>query len=241
MLRIAVLDDDEEQRELLRSIVESMHFVCHAFGKGRDLLAALRRETYDAFIVDWGVPDLSGLEIVKWIRANVSATAPVLFVTNRAEERDVIQALNAGADDYMTKPVRVQELMARVQALLRRAFPERRQEVRAFGDYVFDQAFQSVSLRGVEIPLKNKEFELAYVLFSNADQLLSRGYLMDIVWGQNSDVTSRTLDTHVSRLRSKLELKPENGFMLTTVYGVGYRLRAIADAPVMAPGTRPNP
>jgi DNA-binding response OmpR family regulator len=152
---------------------------------------------------------------------------PVLFVTSHVDEADLVEALKAGADDYMCKPVRVPELLARLHALLRRAYPEQTSEILTSGDYVFDQKAKTLTHKGQLLDLKHREYELAYLLFSRLGELLSRKYLQESVWGGQADVVSRTLDTHVSRLRVKLDLRPENGYRLSSVYSLGYRLEAL--------------
>ena len=230
-VRIAVLEDEKNQLELIQSVVEALGYVCCAFKSGKDMLKAMKRDNFDLLILDWSVPDLSGFEILKWVRANVDAPVPILFITNRNEDSDITQALNAGADDYMVKPVRVPELMARLRALLRRAYPLGQQAVVEFGDYLFDMNAQILWVKGQSVELKHKEHELAYRLFSKMGELVSRTYLMDLIWGKQTDVNSRTLDTHISRLRTKLNLRPENGFRLSSVYSYGYRLELLAEKP----------
>lgn len=235
-MRIAVLEDDETQREWMNSFLMALGHVCYPFSTAEGLLRELRRENYDMLILDWNLPDMSGLDVVRWVRANLSVKVPVLFVTSHVEESDLVEALNAGADDYMSKPVRVPELLARLHALLRRSYPQKGGEVYVFGDYVFEHMAKTLTVRGVQIELKHREYELAYLLFSRMGELLSRRYLQETVWGGQADVLSRTLDTHISRLRVKLDLRPEKGYRLSSVYSLGYRLEPLNGAPNMAMG-----
>jgi len=226
-MRIAALDDDALQLDLIRQATEAMGHVCHAHLSGAELLKEMRRETFDLLIVDWHLPDTTGPEIVRWVRKNVGAQMPILFVTHRQEERDIVEGLGSGADDFMVKPVRIGELRARVAALLRRAYPANEGGVQEFGRYRFLSETRSIEIDGTPVELKNREYDLALFLFQNMGRLLSRDHLKEIIWGQVADVMSRSLDTHISRLRTLLDLRPANGFILSAVYGIGYRFDAV--------------
>jgi DNA-binding response OmpR family regulator len=154
---------------------------------------------------------------------------PVLFTTARDAEADIVAALKAGADDYLVKPLRKQELLARVEALGRRARPKpRAAEHLRVGEFEVDVDRRIVTRGGAEMDLTQKDFDLAVFLVRNVGNLVSRGHILESVWGRTSDLNTRTVDTHVSRLRSKLGLVPENGWKLTAVYQHGYRLEQIA-------------
>ncbi len=226
-MKVAVLDDDRAQLDLISIAIGALGHDCRTFERGRALLAQLRRDTFDLLILDWHLPDLSGFEVLVWIRANVEHRVPILFVTNQRDERSLVEALTEGADDYVIKPVRVVELKARVAALLRRSYPAVDVDSQQFGPYKFDLRNRRVEIDGKPVELKQKEYELAHVLFSNAGRLLSRKRLMDKVWGADTEAWSRSLDTHVSRLRGKLGLRGDNGYRLGTVYGFGYRLEQV--------------
>ena len=226
-MRIAALDDDALQLDLIRQATEAMGHICHTHGSGAELTREPRRQTFDLLIIDRQPPDTTGPEVVRWVRQHVDAKIPVLFVTHRQEERDIVEGLGSGADDFMVKPVRIGELTARVAALLRRAYPENAAGILDFGRYRFVPETRSIEMDGKPVELKNREYDLALFLFQNMGRLLSRDHLREIVWGQAADVMSRSLDTHISRLRSLLDLRPANGFIVTAVYGVGYRFEAV--------------
>jgi len=228
-MRIAILDDDQNLLDLTVATLTDAGHICHPFSSGKAMLHQLHRESYDLLILDWQVPDLSGTEILHWVREKLSATLPVLFMTSRSGEDDIVAGLAAGADDYMIKPIRRAELIARVNALLRRAYPtQTASEVISFGNYEFEVRASRAKLKGEPIELTQKEFDLALLLFQNLGRPLSRAYILEAVWSRDIEIPSRTMDTHISRVRSKLDLRPENGFRLAPVYSYGYRLEQLA-------------
>lgn len=227
-MRLAILEDEPDQAALLKSYLTTAGHDCHVFSSGKALILAAGRESFDLFILDWQVPDLSGEEVLRWVRKFVTSPVPVMFVTNRDSESDIVHALEQGADDYMRKPVGQQELMARVQALLRRAYPHQSADTLEIDGYCFDLRTKAVTVIGQSVEVTQKEFELALFLFRNLGRLLSRGHIQEAVWGRMVEIPSRTMDTHVSRIRTKLNLRPEHGFKLTPVYNYGYRLEQLA-------------
>jgi DNA-binding response OmpR family regulator len=226
-MRVVVLDDDQAQLDLVQQTLQGMGHDCHPFLDGKTLLRALRRESFDLLILDWQLPDVSGIDVMRWARENLEERIPILFVTNRNTEADVIEGLSAGADDFMVKPIRVGELTARVTALLRRAYHQQQTGEFTIDRYRFDPASAQIFVGDQLVVLKQKEFDLAVFLFQNMGRLLSRKHLLEAVWGIEAEVSSRSLDTHVSRLRSKLGLTPENGYRLAAIYSVGYRLETV--------------
>ncbi|OGB21630.1 MAG: DNA-binding response regulator [Burkholderiales bacterium RIFCSPLOWO2_02_FULL_57_36] len=228
-MRIAVLDDDRSQSDLVCQVLTSAGHTCHAFASGKDMLNQLRRESYDMLLIHWQAPNLSGAEVIRWARERLPANLPVLFMTSRSSEDDIIAGLAAGADDYMIKPIRRGELVARVQALLRRAYPTQNAvEQIQFGQYIFETRTGRLTMNGKPIELTQKEFDLALLFFRNIGRPLSRAYILEAVWARDVEIPSRTMDTHVSRVRSKLQLRPEHGFRLAPVYSYGYRLEQMS-------------
>jgi DNA-binding response OmpR family regulator len=235
-MRIAVLDDDQAQAELVCQTLSAAGHICHAYGQGRELVRQLRRQTFDLLVLDWNVPDMSGEDVLRWVRESLSERLPVLFMTSRGREADITSILNTGADDYLVKPVSGSVLLARVGSLLRRAYllkPAAQREV--FGEFEFDLSAKHVTVRGAQIAVTQKEFELALLLFQHMSRPLSRAHILDVIWKQATDIPSRTMDTHVSMLRSKLGLRPEQGFRLTQIYGYGYRLERIESSIPVTP------
>ena len=229
-MRLAILEDDAEQAALINSHLSAAGHDCRIYSSGKALIVDAGRESFDLFLLDWQVPDLSGEDVLRWVRKHVEAPVPVMFVTNRDSEKDIISALEQGADDYMKKPISRPELLARVSALLRRAYPQKNSETLTIEIYSFDLKNHTIALAGQLVETTQKEFDLALFLFQNIGRLLSRGHILGAVWGRAIEIPSRTMDTHVSRIRSKLNLRPESGFKLTPVYNYGYRLEQIGKA-----------
>jgi DNA-binding response OmpR family regulator len=223
-MRISILEDDPDQLALLKRWLSDDGHDVHGYTSGRDAMKHAGRESFDLFVLDWQVPDVSGADVLMWLRTNVSKTVPVLFVTVRDSEQDIVFALENGADDYMVKPARRQELLARVHALLRRAYPREEEKKLSFPPFEIDVARGEVRRNGEKIELTPKEFELTVVLFRNVGRLLSRGHLQEAVWGRSGDLVTRTVDTHVSQVRKKLDLHVETGYRVVPIYNYGYRL-----------------
>lgn len=227
-MRIAYLEDDADQANILKEwLAEASHSFKH-YSNCKAFLRELPRESFDLFIVDWILPDGSGIDALNAIRQRVDWPVPVLFVTNQSREDDIVHALDKGADDYMVKPVRQRELLSRINALVRRGGSGVKQEEPfEVGPYQIDPRSQVIHHDGQAITLTDKEFKLASLLFQSIGKLLSRDYLMEAVWGLNDPVPTRTLDTHVSNIRKKLNITPDAGLRIRTVYRHGYRLEEI--------------
>lgn len=230
-MRIAIADDDHDSLVFLESIIASMGHISARFNDGERLTAALLRDTFDLVMLDWNMPGKSGLQVVQWMQQTMDNPPPVIMLTGRTAKRDITEALNAGADDYITKPEEAGVIAARIAAVLRRTSASASMEkVVEFGGYRLDRMAQTIRHDGQDIVLTAKEFELADLLFRNRDRTLSRAYIMETIWRTSADLATRTLDMHISRVRSKLSLKPENGFRIFTVFGYGYRLETIDPA-----------
>jgi DNA-binding response OmpR family regulator len=181
-------------------------------------------------IVHWHAADASGLEAIRWVREKLPGTLPILLVAGRTDEARLPAALADGADDYIVKPIRRGELAMRVQVLLRTAYPALSEagHIR-FGQYVFEASTARIFIGEAPIQVTQKEFDLAMLLFRHLGRPLSRAYILESIWSQEAEVPSRTIDTHVSRVRNKLRLKPEHGYRLTPVYSYGYRLEQLSE------------
>jgi len=229
-MQIASLEDDLDQARHIQQVLDSAGYTCHSYQRSRDLLAALRSQSFDLIMLDWQVPDMDGDEVLRRLRATLGMQMPIIFLTSRSQEADLVQGLQAGADDYVVKPLRPAELLARVAALLRRSQAQAVQPNQApfsVASYRIDPAARTIALHDTAITLAPKEFELAQLFFRNVGRLLSRDVLAESVWNREIPATSRTLDTHLSNIRQKLQLRPENGVRLASSYALGYRLEAV--------------
>jgi len=224
-LRIALLEDDIEQAERAASLLNGVGHQVNVFERGRLLLKQLNSESYDLIMLDWEIPDVSGYEVLQTIRGKLSLQTPVLFLTHRDAEEDVVQALEAGADDFLVKPPRERELLARVDAVGRRSrdnLPQ--EETLVVTPFRIDLKRREIERDGAVAELTRREFEVALLLFRNVGKVLSRGHIMQAVWGQSGITLTRTVDMHVSRVRKVLGLSAAIGLRLTAIYGYGYRL-----------------
>ena len=227
-MRLAILDDDRELCAQVATVMRSAGHACFEFHSGEALRRALRRESFDLLILDWELPDLSGVDLLAWARANLPSPPPVIMLTGRTDDSDIVHGLDTGADDYVTKPVQPGVLKARVEALLRRSYgATTTPQVEHFGNHVFDPMAMTVTVRGAAVDMTAKEFGLGLLLFRNLNRALSRAHIMETVWGRNPDIPSRTLDAHVSQIRGRLGLRPEHGLRLASVYSFGYRLECL--------------
>ncbi|ARS28800.1 response regulator transcription factor [Sphingomonas sp. KC8] len=227
-MRIAILDDDPALAAHVESVLLEAGHNCATFHSGRKLLNVLHHETFDLLLLDWNVPDLTGIALLGWIREHIEKPPPVILLTSRSAEEDIVEGLRGGADDYIVKPLQAVVLAARVEAVLRRAYPApATTSIETFDNYVFDTSLESITHEGTPVPMTSKEFLLALLLFRNLHRALSRSYIFDALWGRRPDLPTRTLDAHISKIRSKLNLRPENGYKLVPVYAYGYRLEKL--------------
>ncbi|MFT7186327.1 MAG: DNA-binding response OmpR family regulator [Pseudohongiellaceae bacterium] len=229
-MKIALLEDEIEQAKNLSALLVDNGHGCDYFHTGQSFVYAVLHNSYDLLILDWQLPDMEGTEVLKEIRSELSWRIPVLFLTQKDGENDIVTALDAGADDYLVKPARPAELKARLNALSRRTGNDiEEQEELVIGPYTINITKRTIISSGEDITLTDKDFDLALFMFQNIGRLLSRDFLLERVWGISSNINTRTVDTHMSRLRRKLNIKPENGFRVKTIYQHGYRLERVSE------------
>ena len=236
-MRIGLLEDDLTQIELIGLWANEAGDDLQSYTTGKSFREALNRESFDLLVLDWHLPDTTGLQELDWLRGEMASSTPVIFITSRDSEDSVIEALDHGADDYMVKPVSKGVTLSRIKALQRRNLVsektaqtsqgdanETAQEFQQLDPYVVNEQERTITVNGVAVQLTNKEFELAIYLFRNAGCLVSRNTLMEEVWGTVADLNTRTVDTHISRIRTKLGINPSVGWQLSSIYQRGYRL-----------------
>jgi two-component system alkaline phosphatase synthesis response regulator PhoP len=221
-VEILVVEDSANIVELLELHLAREGYRVRVARDGVQALEELERQGFDLVILDWMLPRLDGLEVCKRLRARSSV--PVLMLTARDEELDKVLGLEMGADDYLTKPFGVRELLARVRALLRRASAaEAPAEAVEIGELRIVPESRMATLRQAPLELTPKEFDLLLFLAQNRGRVFTRAQLLDKVWGYSFEGYERTIDSHIQKLRKKIESDPREPVYLKTVWGVGYR------------------
>src|SRR3712207_2412913 len=220
-MRILIVEDEEHLAKLVAEILGREGYAAEVVGDGRSALARALVEPYDLLVVDWMLPDLDGVQVVKRLRA-AEVGVPVLMLTARAQVEDRVEGLDAGADDYLPKPFAFPELLARVRALGRRP-PEKadRGTVLAVGDVELDPGRHEVRRAGERIDLTAKEFALLATLMQRPGQVFTRSVLLDTVWGGTTGAYTNAVDLYVHYLRKKLDRDGEPS-RVRTVHGAGY-------------------
>jgi DNA-binding response OmpR family regulator len=223
---VLVVEDEYKLRQLLRSYFERDGMVVYTTGSGAEALAISRRGPLDLVVLDLGLPDLPGEEVLRELR-QVDST-PVLVLTARSEEKDRIAGLELGADDYVTKPFSPRELVLRARAILRRGVPngqpERGPASYGQGNLVIDEEHHRVSVRGQEVELTPTEWGILLTLARTPGRPYSRYELINLVRGYEYEGYERTVNSHVKNLRQKIEQEPAHPVLVETVLGLGYRL-----------------
>ncbi len=224
-MKVALLEDDAIFAEtVLEWLTEAGHEALH-FKTGLDFIRKYPNDSFDLCLFDWMLPDMQGPDVMASIKMRAKRLPPIIFLTGRSEEADIVRVIDAGADDYLVKPASKSMLLSRMNAVLRRVNPGGFSDgLQEFGNLKFDTKQRTVQVDGDEAKLTDKEFDLALYFIRNEGALLSRTHLMHVVWGASSDIETRKVDVHVSHLRTKLKLTPENGWKLTSIYQQGYRL-----------------
>ncbi len=222
MTRVLIVEDEASLSEPLAYLLEREGYDTTVVEDGRDAVAEFMANGADLVLLDLMLPGLPGTEVCREIR--VHSQVPIIMLTAKDSEVDIVVGLELGADDYVTKPYSSRELLARIRALLRRrAEPEVDESVIEIGAVRMDVERHTVSVGGEEIAMPLKEYDLLEVLMRNAGRVLTRGQLIDRVWGEDYFGDTKTLDVHIKRIRSRIEPNPPEPRLLVTVRGLGYR------------------
>lgn len=226
MTRILIVEDEPSLSEPLSFLLRREGYDTEIAADGREALAAFDRDGADLVLLDLMLPGLPGTEVCRELRTRSSV--PIIMLTAKDSEVDIVVGLELGADDYVTKPYSTRELLARIRAVLRRRIDvdDLDEAVLEVGGVRMDVDRHAVSVDGKEIAMPLKEFELLELLLRNAGRVLTRGQLIDRIWGADYFGDTKTLDVHIKRIRSKIEADPSQPVLLLTVRGLGYRFEA---------------
>ncbi|MEJ2213548.1 MAG: response regulator transcription factor [Gammaproteobacteria bacterium] len=219
---IALLEDDPLVSELITATLDEAGWDYRCFTMIGEIREALKTGHFSLFILDWSLPDGEAFEVIDLIRNHYHLETPILIESLNDDEQQIVKALELGADDYVVKPLRMSEIQARLNALLRRT--SKKTQISQIGQYRLEENLNQVFIGEKSQELTVIEFKLMNYLFSHINELLSREKLLADVWHRNSEVDTRTVDAHISRVRKKLELCKENGLVLKSLRGFGYRL-----------------
>jgi two-component system response regulator RegX3 len=229
MTRILIIEDEISFSEALSFLLEKEGFETEVAETGKAGIAAFNKSTFDLVLLDLMIPEISGIDVCRTIRT--TSQIPIIMLTAKDSEVDKVVGLELGADDYVTKPYSARELVARIKAVLRRGTPEESSSSESSGIHTaagirMDIERHQVTVNGNLIPLPLKEFELLEFLLRNEGRVLTRGQLIDRVWGGDYYGDTKTLDVHIKRLRSKIEVDPANPVLIQTIRGLGYKFEA---------------
>ena len=221
MIRIFCVEDEENIRELILYALKSSGFEALGFEEGVAFFTAIKGELPELILLDIMLPDIEGTEILRRLRMNShTAHIPVILLTAKDSELDKVKGLDLGADDYITKPFGVLELISRIKAVLRRSSPQSN-DIINYRELIVNNKSRTVLVSGEEVILTYKEFELLFYLLQNKGIVLSRDKIMDAIWGFDFQGETRTVDMHIKTLRQKLG---SSGSIIETVRGVGYKI-----------------
>ncbi|KAA1057137.1 response regulator [Azospirillum argentinense] len=223
-LRVLVVDDEPPIRRFLRTTLSAQGYDIAEAEDGAGALEAVRRRPPDLLVLDLGLPGIGGLEVIRRLRAD-GVAAPIIVLSSRADEAGKVEALDLGADDYVTKPFGMDELLARIRAALRHRLQQQGERpLFRSGDLAVDLVRRIVTVRGAEVKLSPREYDLLRLLIAHAGKVLTHRFILKEVWGADTDV--QYLRIYVRQLRQKIETEPERPSHILTETGVGYRLRA---------------
>jgi|TARA_Y100000814_G_C12329530_1_gene400932 two-component system phosphate regulon response regulator PhoB len=221
--KILVVEDDQAIREMLRFVLKQKHFDILEAENAEQALRLIHDRSPSLILLDWMLPGMSGVDLARKLKeVQETSNLPIIMITAKGEEEDMVRGLDSGADDYVTKPFSPRELVARIRAVLRRAVPHKNDEPVGIRGLMLDPTTHRVTIEEELVEMGPTEFRLLHFFMTHQDRVYSRSQLLDWVWGTNSYVEERTVDVYVRRLRKVLELEQYDK-MLQTIRGVGYR------------------
>lgn len=234
---IAILEDTIEQAVAMQKALERADYGTRVSHDGRAFLEMIKKEPVDMLLLDWDVPGMSGIDVLREVRSRLSDAMPIVIVTNHSGEGDIVYGLNAGADDYIVKPVGDRVLNARVAAQLRKYYPEKKRAERIeLGRYTIETDMRRVVIQSdndapptIVDNLSSREFEMAVLMVRNVGRIVTKDYICRHIWGVVDRKYDASLATYVSKLRRALALRHKNGLVISTVYNHGYRLERSQD------------
>lgn len=235
-MRIAILEDTVKHAHSVATWLHRAGYQSVIRHDGDSFIDMLEREPADMLLLNWEVPGKCGIDVLKWARTTREhAEVPIIMLTQRDDENSIVQGLDSGADDYLVKPAREQELVARIRAQARKYYPESlRKRKFKVGRYTLDADARSVWVDGVDgqkrVNLSAREFELAMYFFRKLGRVVTKEELCERIWSENDRKYDATLATYVSKLRNALQLRSKNGMLISTVYNRGYRLEELPQA-----------
>ncbi|CAJ0719403.1 response regulator transcription factor [Ralstonia mannitolilytica] len=234
-MKIAVLDINPVRGQRTSDVLQSGGFACRVYNDGRSMIQGLECEDVQLIVLDWDGGKVGGRQVLGWARQHLSTCLPVMFLTDDDSEQAMVEALTSGADDYVHRSISKVLLMASVRKLLRRQHGGgATRPVEAIAGADFTARHCLVTIQGKTVQLTQKEYEIAHLLFRHLNKRVGRQVIARHVWNRSEHDVGRTLDTHVSNVRTKLGLTVENGYRLNAVYGYGYELLQLE--PVTAQG-----
>ncbi len=231
-MKILIADDHQQITSILKDYAEKEEYLVSIASDGEEALSLFKRESFDMVLLDVMMPKKDGFEVCREIRK--TSNVPVIMITARGEDFERIMGLDIGADDYIVKPFSPGEVMARVRAILRRIEssedPDEQIELLIIGDLQINIADFQVTLHGEKLNLTKKETEILWTLARNQNKLFTRDHLLDLLWGYDYDGDSRTVDSHIKRLRQKLDGYAHPTWEIKTVWGMGYKFEVFNEA-----------
>ncbi|WP_333997691.1 response regulator transcription factor [Burkholderia cepacia] len=222
---VAILEDIVTQAGVVARWLEKAGYETEVRHDGESFVELVRSTRVDVLLLDWDVPGMSGIDVMRWARDSFADALPIIMMTQHDGEDDIVFGLNNGADDYLVKPLRERELIARVSAQARKYYPEtQRAKIVEVGKFALDTGTHVATVDGAPVELARREFDLALMLFESVGRIVSKDMMIKHVWGVVDRKYDATLATYLSKLRRSLGLRPKNGLVITTIYNYGYRL-----------------